>query len=271
VECAVASTATKTRDHCDRRRPAGLPGDTSGGVRETSAEDSWATVAHPPDSSQISILASGKIVRSSCRAGCSAAGDSSRIRSADRSSPGIGGGLGRMAHRPSSAPAVLVPYFGGCSDRRNDREQNGREDRGSKQDGYAVHKGSLHPPAGVPAPPLLSHGTAFGVARIHRKISALLLIRNGPWSIGVSALHRLGDGDHTSRTRSHQPLATAAPGHAPLPPGFAAQPQLPAVGDRSSRCSWISWPLGRLARGLRGRRMRSRQDVQCGRRSGQRA
>jgi hypothetical protein len=75
----------------------------------------------------------------------------------------------RMAHRPSSAPAVLVPCFGGCSDRRNDREQNGREDRGSKQDGYAVHKDSLHPPAGVPAPPFLSHGSASGVARIHRK------------------------------------------------------------------------------------------------------
>jgi hypothetical protein len=65
----------------------------------------------------------------------------------------------------------------------------------------------LHPPAGVPAPPLLSHGSASSVAQIHRKISALLLIRDGPWSVGVSALHPLGDRDHTSCMSSHQPLA----------------------------------------------------------------
>jgi hypothetical protein len=58
----------------------------------------------------------------------------------------------------------------------------------------------LHPPAGVPAPPLLSHESASGVARIHRKISALLLIRDGPWSVGLRAFHPLGDADHTSRT-----------------------------------------------------------------------
>jgi hypothetical protein len=46
------------------------------------------------------------------RVGCSAAGDSSRIRSADRSSPGIGGGLGgwrtaRVQRQPSSSRASV--------------------------------------------------------------------------------------------------------------------------------------------------------------------
>jgi hypothetical protein len=39
------------------------------------------------------------------------------------------------------------------------------------------------------------------------EISALLLIRDGPWSVGMSALYPLGDGDDTSRMPSHHPLA----------------------------------------------------------------
>jgi hypothetical protein len=105
---------------------------------------------------------------------------------------------------PSPGSAVLLPRVRGCSDRRNDREQNGREDRGSKQDGYAVHGKLLASPGRSTCPPIVVACKWVRRCSNPAEISALLLIRDGLWSVGASALHQLGEGDHTSRMpRSH--------------------------------------------------------------------
>jgi hypothetical protein len=49
-----------------------------------------------------------------------------------------------MSAPPRVSVSRPLPRVRRCSDRRNDREQNGREDRGSNQDAHAVRK-LLHP------------------------------------------------------------------------------------------------------------------------------
>jgi hypothetical protein len=197
-------------------RRAGLR-DTFGSVRETSAEDCCAAVAHPPGSLQISLATGILAVWHGLRGGCwaRAFGRWRRVSippTGDRRGWAGAWRLTWMSAPPRDpASAVLLPRVRRCSDRRNDREQNGREDRGSKQDAYAVHGKLLASPGRSTCPPIVIACKWVRRCSNPAEISALLLIRDGLWSVGVSALHPLGEGDHTSRMPSHHPLALAAP------------------------------------------------------------